>query len=69
MHQMSSSPEQQEIIKNLTAQAHDLGKMTIASFVEDAQCLSALWQTGVDYIQGYFIQEPTDSLTYDFNQE
>jgi EAL domain-containing protein (putative c-di-GMP-specific phosphodiesterase class I) len=31
---------------------------TIAERVEDANTMAVLWQLGVQYIQGYFINEP-----------
>jgi EAL domain-containing protein (putative c-di-GMP-specific phosphodiesterase class I) len=35
--------------------------------VEDASSLALLWTTGVNYIQGYFLQEPSERITYDFS--
>jgi EAL domain-containing protein (putative c-di-GMP-specific phosphodiesterase class I) len=46
-----------------------MGKLTIAEFVQDANCLALLWQFGVNYIQGYFLQEPSTELEYDFTSE
>jgi len=37
--------------------------------VENANSLSLLWQAGVNYIQGYFVQEPSTSMQYDFSGE
>jgi len=31
--------------------------------------LATLWQAGVHYIQGFYLQEPTGSMDYDFNME
>ncbi|MCU7904970.1 MAG: EAL domain-containing protein [Candidatus Thiodiazotropha sp. (ex Epidulcina cf. delphinae)] len=42
---------------------------TIASGVEDAGSLAILWSVGVNYIRGYFIQEPSFSIDYDFHTE
>lgn len=38
----------------------------IAGFVESAACLKLLWQSGVHYIQGNFLQEPDELLGFDF---
>ncbi|MBD3670815.1 MAG: GGDEF domain-containing protein [Gammaproteobacteria bacterium] len=54
-------------IKTLNAIATATDSQTIAQFVEDANCLAQLWQTGVNYIQGYFVQEPDALMSYDFN--
>jgi len=42
------------------------GKLTIVPMVESAGVLSALWQAGANYIQGYYLQEPTVEMDYDF---
>ena len=52
-----------EMIRNLQA----LGKLTIVPMVENAQILSTLWQAGANYIQGHYLQEPTDQMAYDFS--
>jgi EAL domain-containing protein (putative c-di-GMP-specific phosphodiesterase class I) len=38
----------------------------IAGYVESAACLKLLWQSGVQYIQGNFLQEPDEVLGFDF---
>ncbi len=38
------------------AKAHNIS--TIAERVEDANTMAALWQLGLEYIQGYFINQP-----------
>lgn len=35
----------------------------VASHVEDAKSFATLWEVGVRYFQGYFIQEPGEELT------
>ncbi len=35
-------------------------------FVESASVLATLWQAGVNYIQGYYLQGPSQSMDYDF---
>lgn len=56
-----------DTLRDLNAVAHDRNILTIAKSVEDANVLAPLWNIGVDYIQGYFLQEPTESLSYDFS--
>lgn len=58
----------QEIIKKLAEKASTLGKYTIAQYVPDASSLSVLWGMGVNFIQGYFLQEPLPELNYDFTE-
>lgn len=42
------------------------GKQSIASRVQDAETVALLWQCGVNYVQGYFLQQPSKALDYDF---
>lgn len=42
----------------LVRAAHDRGIRSIAGHVEDAQALAVLWQLGVNFIQGNYVQEP-----------
>jgi len=53
----------------LIEQLHTENKITIVPFVENASVLSTLWQAGAHYIQGHYLQEPSQNLTYDFNME
>jgi EAL domain-containing protein (putative c-di-GMP-specific phosphodiesterase class I) len=38
----------------------------IAPLVEDARTAAGLWSTGVDFIQGDFVQQATQDLEFDF---
>jgi EAL domain-containing protein (putative c-di-GMP-specific phosphodiesterase class I)/GGDEF domain-containing protein len=62
-----STPESQEALKVLLASLHAQAKMTIVPFIESASVLSTLWQAGVNYIQGYYLQGPSQSMDYDFS--
>ena len=63
------SDESRESLKEMVAAAHAQGKLTIAPFVESAAILSTLWQIGVNYIQGYYLQAPTEQMNYDFSSD
>ncbi len=54
---------------HLIEQLHAENKITIVPFVENASVLSTLWQAGAHYIQGHYLQEPSQNLNYDFNME
>ena len=56
-----------ENLKELVVAAHAQGKLTIMPLIESASVLSVLWQIGVNYIQGYYLQEPTEKMNYDFS--
>ncbi len=40
------------------------GVKSVATAVEDADSLTVLWTVGVGYIQGYFLQEPSETIDY-----
>jgi len=66
MDELADNPQNQETIKKIAEQASEFGKFTIAQFVKDANSLSLLWGMGVNFIQGYFLQEPQSEMNYDF---
>lgn len=53
-------------LRQTITHVRERGTRIIAPQVEDAQCAAALWSTGVDYIQGDFVQQATQSLDFDF---
>lgn len=57
-----NDPMDMAIVRSITNIAHSLGKETIAEFVESAEVLSLLKQSGVDYIQGFYVARPGASL-------
>ncbi|MGE0081235.1 MAG: EAL domain-containing protein [Thiohalomonadaceae bacterium] len=61
--------QQQRRLKDLTNAAKEAKCQTVAEFVEDANTLAVLWGSGIDYIQGYFLQRPIRELNYDFSGE
>jgi diguanylate cyclase (GGDEF)-like protein/PAS domain S-box-containing protein len=68
MDNLAENPQNQDTIKSLAEQAAELGKLTIAQHVPDATSLSLLWGMGVNFIQGYFLQEPLPDMEYDFTE-
>jgi multidomain signaling protein FimX len=59
--------ENQEALKTMLASLHAQAKLTIVPFVESASVLATLWQAGVNYIQGQYLQGPSQSMDYDFS--
>ncbi|WP_020407560.1 EAL domain-containing response regulator [Hahella ganghwensis] len=55
-------------VKEIIQRLQEAEKLTIVPFVENASVLSTLWQAGVNYIQGYYLQEPTTEMNYDFSE-
>ena len=44
------------------------GVDVIVPFVEKASILPILWQQGVQYIQGHYVQQPSFEMDYDFSE-
>jgi EAL domain-containing protein (putative c-di-GMP-specific phosphodiesterase class I) len=68
MDGLANNTQNQETIKRLHEQAQKLNKLIIAQHVADASSLSILWGMGVNFIQGYFFQEPLPTMEYDFTE-
>ncbi len=68
MDKLADNPHNQDSIRILTEKATKLNKQTIAQHVPDAASLSILWGMGVNFIQGYFLQEPLPEMEYDFTE-
>lgn len=62
-----SNPDNQDALKTLLASLHAQAKLTIVPFIETASVLAILWQAGVNYIQGHYLQGPSQSMDYDFS--
>jgi diguanylate cyclase (GGDEF)-like protein len=56
-----------EELRQIVTQAHDQGRKVIAPRIEDAQSASLLWTSGVDYIQGDFVQQAGQDMSFDFH--
>ncbi|MBE1159997.1 EAL domain-containing response regulator [Dyella acidiphila] len=58
MADLPQHPENQKKVTEICQQAHDMKRMTVAEWVEDAASTSMLFACGVDFVQGNFLQEP-----------
>ena len=66
---LGSNKEHQSKVQEIIELAREDGRQCIADCVNDAGSLAHLWQTGVDFIQGNFVQEPCKNIDYDFAGE
>jgi EAL domain-containing protein (putative c-di-GMP-specific phosphodiesterase class I) len=55
---LAGDPQLQLRVRTLVEAARRRSIQTIGERVEDANTMAVLWQVGVQYIQGYFINEP-----------
>jgi len=60
MQGLSTNPVQQQKVKGLVEAAKKRNIETVAERVEDANTMAVLWQLGIEFIQGYFVNAPED---------
>jgi len=60
MQGLATNQLQQQRVKGLVEAAKRKGVETIAERVEDANTMAVLWQLGIEFIQGYFVNAPED---------
>lgn len=60
MQGLSTNQLQQQRVKGLVEAAKRKQVETIAERVEDANTMAVLWQLGIEFIQGYFVNAPED---------
>jgi len=61
------NPALREELRQLVASVHAQDRKIIAPRIEDAQSASLLWTAGVDYIQGDFVQQAGQDMSFDFH--
>lgn len=66
--EIQKNDEAKEQIKEMVKSLQSAGKLTIIPLVENASMLATLWQAGVNYIQGYYLQAPVPEMNYDFSE-
>lgn len=67
--EIQKNEEARERIKEMIQSLQSNGKLTIIPLVENASVLATLWQAGVNYIQGYYLQAPVPEMNYDFGDQ
>jgi multidomain signaling protein FimX len=66
MSDLAKNADSQQRVREICEQAHGMGKQCIAEYVEDANTMASLFQIGVDFVQGHFLQKPDKAMNYDF---
>ncbi|KEF31519.1 MAG: GGDEF domain-containing response regulator [Gammaproteobacteria bacterium] len=67
--EIQKNDEAKEQVKEMVKSLQSAGKLTIIPLVENAGVLATLWQAGVNYIQGYYLQAPVPEMNYDFGDQ
>ncbi len=60
MQGLSTNQLHQQQVKGLVEAAKRKGVETVAERVEDANTMAVLWQLGIEFIQGFFVNAPED---------
>ena len=69
IHNLASDTDNQAMVRSILETAKSMNRQCIAEYVQDAHSLAVLWQSGIQFIQGNFLQEPSEALNYDFSSE
>ncbi|MCK9503206.1 MAG: EAL domain-containing protein [Porticoccaceae bacterium] len=56
-------------LNNLLTELKGKNCKIIVPHIESATIIPSLWQAEVDFLQGYYIQEPSTEMAFDFSQE
>lgn len=66
---LDKDSDRKDEVAEMVRELQNQGKLTIVPMVESASLLSTLWQAGVNYIQGHYLQEPSTNMDYDFSTD
>ena len=66
---MTKDPVDQAMVQSMIQIAGTLGKETVAEYVQDAATMEMLKQFGADYVQGFYLGEPTTATTTQYYAE
>lgn len=69
VREVQDEGESAETLTNMVQQLGESNTRVIVPHVEQASMLPTLWQTGTDYIQGYYVQAPAEEMNFDFSLE
>jgi EAL domain-containing protein (putative c-di-GMP-specific phosphodiesterase class I) len=62
MQGLATNNELQQKVKSFVSVAKKQKIETIAERVEDANTMAVLWQLGIEFIQGYFVNAPEEVI-------
>ncbi len=57
-----------QVLKAMVNSITENNMLSIVPFVENAGVLATLWQIGVNYIQGHYLQPPSPKMDYEFTE-
>ncbi|GAB3352553.1 EAL domain-containing protein [Lysobacter tyrosinilyticus] len=66
MKELATSADHQQRVREFATKAQELGKQTIAEYVQDAASMTTLFSAGIDYAQGHFLAPAGPDMDYEF---
>lgn len=66
MGELGKNPENQKRVKEIADRAREIGKLSVAEFVQDAASMTVLFSCGVDFVEGHFLAAAGPDMNYDF---
>jgi len=61
--------EDSKALKELVGKLTAAGKKSIIPLVENATMMATLWQSGAHFIQGHYLQAPTQTMNFQFGDD
>lgn len=69
VEELVESGKASEKLQAVLTEIHSNDINSIVPQIEQAEVLASLWELGVNYIQGYYLQAPLDEMAYNFDDE
>lgn len=69
VEQLSKNEKAMKPLEELITSIHRQEISSIVPQIESAEILASLWELGVNYIQGYYVQAPQARMDYNFDAE
>ncbi len=69
IYNIKAGGEEEEETRQMIILLKEMEQHCIAPFVESPTLIPTLWQNGIEYIQGHYIQAPSSEMDYSFNEE
>lgn len=63
------SSHQKANVQSMVQALHDRGLQVVTPQVENMAVLPILWEIGIDYVQGYCVQAPSNEMNFEFVQD
>ncbi len=69
IQELAANPGESKELMALLKKVHESERISIVPCIESAATVSRIWQFGIHFIQGYYVQGPLSAMSYDFSEE